>query len=58
MENMESETNCRGANLNPEDIITNYNSGNHLIVRKQISSLSFLNANLLQIMDIYYYVCK
>ena len=43
--------------LNPEEVLNNYNTWNYLIVSKLISSLTFLNFNLLHIIHIYLNVC-
>ena len=48
-ESMESDTDHIVASLNLEEIINNYNTWNHLIVDKLISSLTFFNINLLHI---------
>ena len=55
---MNSDPNREVASLNIVEIINNYNSWNLLIVGKIISSLTFLNVNLLHIIDIYLNVCK
>ena len=48
-ESMDSNADRVVARLNIEEIINNYNTWNHLTVSKLISSLTFLNVNLLHI---------
>ena len=45
---MDNDTDRIVAGFNLEEIITNYNTWNHVTVHKQISSLTFVNVNLLQ----------
>ena len=46
---MDSDTDRIVASLNLEQILNNYNTWNRLTVGKLISSLTFLNVNLLHI---------
>ena len=55
---MDSDTVRVLASLNLEEVLNNYNTWNHLTVNKFLSSLTFLNANLLHIIHIYLNVCK
>ena len=55
---MDSDSDRVVASLNLEEIVNNYNTCNHLTVGKLISSLSFLNVNLLHIIHIYLNVGK
>ena len=54
---MDSDTGRVIANLNLEEILNNHNTWKYLTVGKLISSLNFLNVNLLH-MHIYLNVCK
>ena len=58
IESMDNDTDPIIASLNLEEIINNYNTWNHLTVAKLISSITFLNVNLLYIIHIYLNVCK
>ena len=43
VESMDSDTDCIVASLDLEGITNNYKTWNHLAVRKQMKSISFLN---------------
>ena len=55
---MDSDTDRVDASLKLEEITNNYNTWNHLSVGKLISSITFLNINLLHFISIYLNVCK
>ena len=50
---MDSNTDHVFASLNLEEVLNDYNTWNYLTVGKLLSSLAFLNVNLLHIIHIY-----
>ena len=55
---MDSDTDCIVAGFNLEEVLNNYNTWNYLTVGQLISSLTFLNVNLLHIIHSYLNVYK
>ena len=55
---MDSDIEHIVASLNLEEVLNNYNTWNYLTMCQLISSLTFLNVNLLHIINIYLNVCK
>ena len=55
---MDRKTDRIIASFNLEEIINNYNTRKHVTLGKLISSLTFLNVNLLHIIGIYLDFCK
>ena len=55
---MDSDTDRVVASLNLEEVLNNYNTWNYSSVGQFISSLTFLNVNLLYIIHIYLNMCK
>ena len=53
-----SDTHHIVTSLNLKEIITNYNTWNHLTVDKLISSLTLLNINILHTIRLYLNMCK
>ena len=58
IESMDSDTDHIIASLNLEEVLNNYNTWNYLTVGQLISSVTFLNVNLLHIIHIYLNVYK
>ena len=55
---MDSDKSHVVTSLNLKEVLKNYSTWNHLTVGQLISSLAFLNVNLLHIKRIYLNVCK
>ena len=58
IESMDSDTDHVVTSLNLEEVLNNFNTWNYSTVGQLISSLTFLNVNLLHIIHIHLSVCK